>query len=257
MPNRIRKCFDTFSVKPVRFFFVAALLWMTLMYFSNSCYGIQWKEIFVEANGMVFDLLVFGILLSSYEALRDKKDKIIRLYEEIDDYREWPEKEAMFRIMGTIRRLVKEGEKKINLSQCYLAGAKFGDWNLSCSQFDSADLTSTIFCQTILKDSSFKESNLKNTEFHGTDLTGADFTNADLENAVFLNAILSDVNLEGAIVQPLVWNLEEIDNKMYPSGSNGWFRSLEKKGVEGLVEIENKYYIDRSGRLRLKSEMKF
>ena len=249
----LKKSFDYLSAKPVRFFLTAALLWMIIMCVLNVLNGIQWKDILVEANGMAFDLLVFGVLLSLYDALRDKKDKIERLHEEIDDYKEWPEKEAKFRIMGAVRRLIKEGEKKLNLRNCYLEDTSFADWNLSKTHFDMANLLQAKFYQTVLIGSTFQDAKLNNAAFYSADLTGADFSGANLEGVVFSNSNLSNVNLEGAIVWPLLFSPSESSSqKQYPYGSEDWFRELETSGVIGLEEIRNKYYVDEDGILRLK-----
>jgi Pentapeptide repeats (9 copies) len=249
------KVYNFLIAKPARFFFLAAILWGGLMCVFNSKDGanFQWHDILVEANGMFFDLLVFGILLSIYEALREKKEKIERLHEEIDDYREWPEKEAKFRLMGSVRRLIKEGEKKLNLRNCYLEDTSFADWNLSKTHFDMSNLLQAKFYQTILIGSTFQEAKLKNAAFYSADLTGADFSGADLEGVNFSKANLSNVTLEGAIVWPIhIYILEEIGQKTYPFGSKDWFRKLETDGVIGWEEIENKYYVDEFGILRLK-----
>lgn len=220
---------------------------------SKDGANFQWHDILVEANGMFFDLLVFGILLSIYEALREKKEKIVRLHEEIDDYREWPENEAKFRLMGSVRRLIKEGEKKLNLRNCYLEGTRFADWNLSKTHFDMAILLEAKFYQTVLIGSTFQEAKLTNASFYSVDLTGANFSGADLEGVNFSKTNLSNVNLEGAIVWPPHYiSLEESAKKPYPYGSDDWFRKLEKDGVTGFEEIETKYYVDEHGILRLK-----
>lgn len=82
----------------------------------------SWHDLLVEANGMVFDLLVFGILLSLYEALKEKREKIERLMEEIEDYRDWQGQEAVYRTVGAIRRLIdlKADRSKVSLHNCCL-----------------------------------------------------------------------------------------------------------------------------------------
>ena len=116
-------------ITPKAYFFLkAALLWLGLMgvldYLDFGVWkNFKWHDLLVEANGMFFDLVIFGVFLTIYEALSEKKDRIERLQEEIDDYRGWDEKEAMYRIVGAVRRLKREGNVEINLTRCYLAGA--------------------------------------------------------------------------------------------------------------------------------------
>ena len=237
------------------FFICAFILWTALMCNENSKEGgdFSWHDIKVEANGMVFDLFVFGILVTVYNAIRARKEKVERYKEEIDDFREWPGNEAKFRVMGLIRRLVREGEKKLNLQNCYLEGVSFGDWKLTETHFDMATLSEAKFYQTKLIGSTFQETKLKNAKFYGVDLTSADFSGADLEGVDFSNSNLSNVNFEGAIVWPLgVYSTNPSSQKQYPYGSDDWFRKLETDGVVGLNEIENKYYVDEFGILRVK-----
>jgi hypothetical protein len=110
----MKKAFNfLFVTTKAGFFLMAALLWSVVMYFVNNHYQITWEEIFVEADGVVFDLIVFGVVLTIYEAyreikeknereLKEKNEKIERLHEDIDDYRGWDEKEAMYRIVGAV-----------------------------------------------------------------------------------------------------------------------------------------------------------
>ena len=146
---------------PAWFFLVAALLWGGLMFLISIIRGkFDLDGLLTEANGMVFDLLVFGILLSIYEKLREKRDKIERLHEEIDDYREWSEDEAMYRIVGAVKRLNKLGVSKIDLTFCFLEGA-----NLSCANLQGANLTAA---------------NLQGALFDGANLQGAYLLHANV-----------------------------------------------------------------------------
>jgi hypothetical protein len=68
----MKKAIDFFTAHPARFFLLAALLWGGLMCLVSIIRGkFDLDGLLVEANGMVFDLLVFGVLLSIYERLRE------------------------------------------------------------------------------------------------------------------------------------------------------------------------------------------
>lgn len=59
----MKKAIDFFTAHPARFFLVAALLWGGFMCFLDYRDDkFDWHDLLVEANGMVFDLLIFGIL---------------------------------------------------------------------------------------------------------------------------------------------------------------------------------------------------
>ncbi|MBK8195657.1 MAG: pentapeptide repeat-containing protein, partial [Lewinellaceae bacterium] len=107
----------------------------------------------VEAHGLFYDLIIFGVLLSVYDALRGRRERITRYQDEIDNYRGWDEKEASYRIVGIIRRLNKDGISNINLSNCYLKGVNLSGLNLA--------------------NSNCKGANLEGADLEGTDLTKA------------------------------------------------------------------------------------
>ena len=147
---------------PTRFFFVAAIMAFFVLWFVNAYKdpsGFKWHDVIVESHGVLFDLLVFGILLSLYEALRDKRDKIERLHEEIDDYRGWDEKEAMYRIVGAIRRLNKLKINEINLSTCYLQEAKLQGANLQTAKLQGANLQKAKLQGANLKGANLRAAN--------------------------------------------------------------------------------------------------
>jgi uncharacterized protein YjbI with pentapeptide repeats len=222
----MKNAFDFFAAKPARFFLLAALLWSGLMCFLNYRDGVnfQWHDLLVEANGMVFDLLVFGVLLSIYDGIRAKRERIDRYLQEIDDFRDWKEQEATYRITGLIRRLNKEGVSKINLKNCHLSKAKLHGVNLNGADIGKRKsddmgnfmldmLAGTIFDTTDLTNATLNLANLNRANLRGVDLTRAqlvdtslieadlsetNLTDAILNNANLIKANLSEANLENA-----------------------------------------------------------
>jgi len=106
-----------------------------VLYVLNSQFYNKWgewgKNVLVEAHGFMMDLVIFGFVLTAYELFRQRKDRIERYHEEIDDYRGWDEKEAMYRNAGNIRRLNREGESRIRLYHSNLYNANLIGVNLS------------------------------------------------------------------------------------------------------------------------------
>lgn len=231
----IKKIFDFFTKHPARFFILAALLWFSLMCYLNSKdvgeNGFSWHDLLVEANGMVFDLLVFGVLLSIYEALRAKRERIERYKEEIDDFKGWDEKEASYRTAGLIRRLNREKATDLKLQRCYLAGA-----NLSHADLFNADLSGANFWYADLSHADLRKADFSNAYLFHTNLPYAKLQNAtliraNLTNAEFFNANLSEANLEGAFFE-------------IPKDNNDWFDKLENWQVIGREEIMKTYVIE-------------
>jgi len=220
----MKKAIDFFTAHPARFFLLAALLWggfMCLISIKRGKFDLD--GFLVEANGMVFDLLVFGVLLSIYEALREKRDKIERLHEEIYDYRGWDEKEATFRIVGAVKRLNKLGVSKIDLHRCFLKKADLQGVNLYKANLEEANLE-----EAKLGGINLEEANLADAQIKDTILA-----NANLKNAILDVADSSNVDFYQAIV------------------GKDWFEKLEKWGWD-VKAMKKDYLIDENGVLRLK-----
>ena len=74
------------------------------------------KGIYIAAWGTFFDVLLVAVILVIFEAVRQRRDRIERHLEEIDDYKKWDSEEARLRIAGSIRRLAHLGKTDIDLS---------------------------------------------------------------------------------------------------------------------------------------------
>jgi hypothetical protein len=131
-----------------------------------------WKNIRVEAHGMLFDILVIGVLILFLNKLAEKQIANRRYLDEIDDFREWKSKEAVRRIAGNLKRLKRYRYKgKIDLTKCYLcyagfqterlrecleyfpkwlAGINLRKGDLSCAHLQGADLRGAVLVQANL-----------------------------------------------------------------------------------------------------------
>ncbi len=158
-----------------------------------------WEGIWVEAHGMFMDIIVLGLFLAIYDHYKDKRDKKDRYLEEIDDFRYWDEKEAMFRIVGHIRRLNKLDVCEINLQYCFLAGAKLEKVNLCKAKFNGANIGYTSFYKSNLADASFTGVFFNNTFLNSADLQRAVFYSANIESHTdFSLADMRNANLQRA-----------------------------------------------------------
>lgn len=209
------------------------LLWID--YKSGNLFSKSfWDNVLVEAHGMFLDILLFGIILTTYERLIERHKDNERLQEEIEDYNNWKDSEATYRIVGNIKRLVKNGVTGINVRNCYLNEAKLRQIclvkckltgstlikaDLRSSDLTDSTLISTDFTNAFLVDVNFQNSNCINVNFNGSFLGGANFKNVDLSTCSFEGAILSfNTILEGAFVNDLMWidKQKEINPKMTP-----------------------------------------
>lgn len=226
-----KKAIDFLTTKP-GFFLGAALLWLGVMCLLNSMdvgpNGFSWHDLLVEANGMFFDLLVFGIFLSIYEASKEKKEKIERLNEEIDDYRGWDEKEATYRIVGAIRRLKREGVNQIDLKKCYLVNAYLPKAILSNSDLSGANLAGADLSGAYLTDANLIGANLVGANLSGANLTRARMKGAKLCKANFSNADLTEADLTNALLSEYVTYETDPD----PYDSNDYYDDVEIEYID-------------------------
>jgi len=137
-----------------------------------------WENLFAEAHGFLAEVVVFGIIIVLITKRNERKADIKKWREEIDDYRGWDEKEAMYRIVGNIRRLNKLGIADISLSRCFLKETDLRDTNLQGAYLWYA--------------------NLEGAYFHRANLQRADLTEAILQGASLQRAILQEADITGA-----------------------------------------------------------
>ncbi|POF27838.1 pentapeptide repeat-containing protein [Roseibium marinum] len=141
-------------------------------------------NILVESHGLLFDILLFGVVIMAFELRESERDQVKRHKEEIDDFRGWNEKEATYRIVGNIRRLNRLGEKDVDLSRTHLAGA-----DLSRLELDGADLIKANLEGASLKNCSLVGAKLSGANMEGAAVDGADFTGAEFGNITAARAM--------------------------------------------------------------------
>jgi len=160
------------------------------------------RTLFNAAVTLCINSLFLGFLFHVYRDWRDKRIEMRKLISEINVFRDWKTDEAMYRIVGNLKRLnnKKLDNKKIEidipLDNCYLKDANLKGMNLGGTKGGGVFLY-----QTDLRDA-----NLIHTEFN-------EYTYG-----------LDTAYLEGAKV----------------SGKE-WFEYLRQQGVDKVDVIENRY----------------
>jgi Pentapeptide repeats (8 copies) len=226
------KILNLLREKKVVFFLCAALIFGAILSYIDTHVSDCFKNSFlggilVEAHGMLMDIFVFGILVTLYEESTKNRNEIKRLHEEIDDYRRWDEPEAMYRIVGCIKRLNKKGESRIELHETYLNGAvlsgvRLQNANLWGVRLENAFLNGANLQEADLRHAYLQGAYLEKANLQGADLQGAGLERADLEGADLRRANLQGANLLGAkllranLLGAKIKNLEvlEIINKV-------------------------------------------
>lgn len=243
----MKKVTNWFLGHPSIFFLLTVLIVIPLMYWLDvNDTNFSWHDIKVEAHGVIFDLVVFGILWSFYDALRLKQERIQKYENEIDDFRGWDEKEAMYRITGNIRRLNRNGIKKINLSSCFLNDADLKGLNLQASELEMAKLENAD-----LRDINFRNAILYHANLIRTDLRQAILTGANLSNAKMHYANLKFSDLQGSDLRHVEFNSANLDKANLNNAiisnefisTEQWLDKLSKINVEGIEYLKSNYSI--------------
>lgn len=215
MKNLYERIEKWVTVNKARFFILSGVIAAIIILLLDYRNGTDWEGIQVEAHGMLFDVILFGIILSFYEhymdkkrereqleidkkrereeARKDKEQRIQRYREEIFDYLGWQAEEAKFRILGNIKRLNKEGVTNINLSRAYLKGAELIRLDFQGANLTRAFLEVAMFYKVNLKGANLEKAYLEKAYLEATDLH-----RAILEGAFLREAFLWDSNLTGA-----------------------------------------------------------
>jgi len=217
--------------KTLLFTIIAISCFLIVSVFDFFDQSFSLHDILVEFHGLVFDLVIFGILITTYETISSKKEKIERYNEELSDYKFWKSEESMYRTRGIIKRLVSLGEKKLDLSFCYLANdnsllryTDMEEWNftgatLTNCGFGASNMTNSNFSLAKLNRGTFTDVNLTNSNFRNTNLYQTKFENCNLTNVDFFNARVDSIS---------------------------WFSELKKSKNIGVEVLKNIYFIEET-----------
>lgn len=241
-----------------------------------------WINILVEAHGLIFDIIFFSIIMAIYANLQERKNRITRYKEELDDYRGWDDKEAAYRVAGIIRRLEREGVNDIDLNDlhfgnctektikkaiqenarliglprylCYqnLTGANLRAIELSNTEFEQSLLNGVILLGATLNYCTFQEVWLNDANLEASKMTNAvldrvDLKKANLRRADFSGATLNSVNLEEAELIDTIFikaSMRHIKLSGARVDSPHWIKKLRKWDVAGIDWIESNFHVD-------------
>lgn len=176
------------------YFFSFVLLVIVLIQFTFVREYANYKDvpqgIMIEAFGFIADIILFGIAITIYENFWKSKEQITRYLEELEDYRDWNEKEASYRVFGLIKRLYKLNKIDIDLSHCYFKDIKF-----SKNSFNGFDFKKSLFYGTVFKNCNLQLSNfdkiqqkhIKDIYDYMTVTEKTIFDNCNLRDSKFIN----------------------------------------------------------------------
>jgi hypothetical protein len=204
------------AVSCLVFVFIGSLLvWL------NYKFGISFSDIQVEAHGLLMDVVVFGILILWINKVRDWHNLRLRYHEESDDFRDWKSDEAKYRILGSIKRLVRLGERRIDVNRAYLSGIhlenfSFEDANFNCTDLSEAYISGCSFKRVDFTGASFAKATIRCSSFYGCKLDSTNFFDVILYDVDFAGSDLAHFdqsnNLDKARV---IYNPKNLDESLW------------------------------------------
>jgi hypothetical protein len=194
----------------------------------------------MESYGMLFDLLVFGVLFLWLMERGKKRQAIEKDLDLIEDLRGIRTRESAARIRGGIIRLAQKGVNQLDLSQCYLNQVSLKSVWLIRSSFVKAELNGAILDNARLDSADFQEADLKNARLEDAILTGAIFWSADMTFANLTRADLTGVQLKNAILKDAVLNEADLTKASVTPEQLSTAKTLYKARLDKNMETEIK-----------------
>ena len=210
------------------FFFITCcivIILLGLTFIINISKDSFFDGLRVEVGGFVFDIILFGIILSIYDFSKEKEQKRKQYEDEIEDYRGWTEQEASYRIFGNMKRLHNMQVNDYDLRNCYFKNISFRWSNTQGINFNKSLISGATFtkCELVHNDFSFLldktpdnfmdfvqqkqtyfiQSNMHNTKFNNNIYLNFIFSNNDLSNSEFIKSTFigcsfNECNLTGS-----------------------------------------------------------
>lgn len=191
----MKKLIKQISESSAKFFAIGLLVLLIIIVYLDIIYKPNVEDILVEAHGLLFDIVIFGILFTIYEKTRNDSSEVTKLLEELNNIKTLDDKEAVYRKVGIIKKLNKLGLSQIELSGYYLEGAELIGVNLENCNISEANLTNAIISGSSFTNCKFSNSILSNCNASGCQFVDCNFTNCSLDNIDFSGAKASSTTI--------------------------------------------------------------
>lgn len=244
--------YELINYSAIVFFLLAAIVFSALIVILDfNDPEFSWHNILVEAHGLIFDLLIFGLLWTVFEFYKSKKEKIKSLTDEINDLIQLKTEEARVGIISKMNSLYDLGVSKFYISGAFLKNGSLQEMDLTDSVMVLINFENGSFIRSTLKNVDLRASYLKNVYFTDADLENAklsksnltkskftvtnfnnsDLTDCDLDEAEFAGCSYENANFTGVKLTNVL-----VDNK-------NWFGELKSQNVNGVDELEQLYTV--------------
>ena len=213
-----------------------------------SQFDEMYLNVLAEAHGMIFDILIIGIIIFWLREQGDKKQRISQYKDEIDDFRMWESEEAAFRNAGNIKRLNRYNVTKIELVSAFLAKTNLSKVNLRGANLNTANFTNSLLVDGEMRDArmnqtNFENANLNQADLRGTYASGANFKDAFLIKANFEGAFLIKTNFTNAYLMEANLSNCSLTEANFESANlyKADFRGADGLSVEQLSQAKSLY----------------
>jgi hypothetical protein len=187
----VSKTLDALASYRIVLFLVAALLvYCGLRLFWGTP---RPEDLVVEGYGFLYDIILFGVILSFYDWWREKRTKIRDYHEQLTDFLSWEGQEGMLRKVGIIRRLNEMRAPLPDMFNIVLTKADLSEVNLKNACMQKCDLSNAVLEYADLEGADVEEGN-----FVGCDFLGSNLKDTRLRFAILRGAKFEGANLEGA-----------------------------------------------------------
>jgi hypothetical protein len=182
------------------------------------------QNLWAEFHGVIFDLLLFAIILKAYERSKENKENIKRLFEELEDYKYWKGEESAYRRIGIINRLIKNNVKTIDLSyhtfkegrfinfhydnlqikhgrfsDCIFGKGEIKNCLIQYTKFVEGEFQNIVVSSKKIRSLEFIKTKFYNSSFNDIPLPFTEFRNCWFVNTKFINCNLEDVDFSGSL----------------------------------------------------------
>lgn len=228
-----------FTNHPVNYYIVGFVETFFIIGFLDFYYLENISDVLVEANGLFFDLIVFGILFAIYEQIKHRKDqneketteiklKIDRYKEELNDYKGWMEEASAYRIAGIVNRLIGMGVsmEEIDLTRLNLSKIK-SEQLIEAIQYDKVQyryskkynkrgsITSPQTIPARLDDVNLRWASLDGVDLVGASLNRVNLNDSNLKNINFRGAKMEGINFSYTVFENVDLSWTNLDKSSF------------------------------------------
>ena len=231
--------------------FVLVFIIITLLdFFVFENVPIIWQGAITEAHGLLFDILLFGILILWIDEKRTLRSNTRDYLNALDRLRTWRQPEASHKHSEHIIKLLGMGVKPTKLQHMFLVRAQLNNLglinvkfrksemsgaNLQDTKLNGSDLSGAVLSCAHLGRADLRGANLEGADLSWTILDDAklDASVADLSSTVFQNALVSKMSADPDVIK---WATTEKKAVMYIRGTSE-FESWEKERRVRLEQL--------------------